>query len=177
MSDIQKPKPLKYIFFWSADGANGIYSQWYRSPFEEKGITFMYAETYMMYHKAMAFNNENTANQILITKSPSQIKKLGRLVKNFDEEKWNAIKKNIVINANYLKFTQNENLKASILRTDPDVKFVEASPYDRVWGIGFSERDALYHKANWGQNLLGEALNEVRNRILFSENQKKLQNT
>jgi ribA/ribD-fused uncharacterized protein len=169
MSEAQNPKsskPLKYIFFWSADGANGIYSQWHKSQFKENGKTFMYAETYMMYHKALLFNDEKTATRILISKSPAQIKMLGQLVKNFDEEKWDAVKKNIVINANYLKFTQNENLKTAILRTDPESKFVEASPYDRIWGIGFNERDALCNKANWGQNLLGDALNEVRKRIL-----------
>jgi ribA/ribD-fused uncharacterized protein len=46
-----------------------------------------------------------------------------------------------------------------------DRELVEASPEDRIWGIGFTEKDAKENGERWGQNLLGKALVEVRRRI------------
>ena len=43
----------KYLFFW-----NGIYSQWFPSVFKENEIKFIDAEHYMMYKKAIFFNDE-----------------------------------------------------------------------------------------------------------------------
>ena len=64
------------------------------------------------------------------------------------------------------KFIQNEYLLQEILSTD-NLEFVEASPYDTVWGVGLTEDDPLIlNKKNWkGQNLLGIILTEVRNEL------------
>ena len=49
---------------------------------------------------------------------------------------------------------------------------MEASPYDRVWGIGFSEgwvrvdeKKGGVDREAWGENLLGKALMRVRERL------------
>jgi ribA/ribD-fused uncharacterized protein len=91
---------------------------------------------------------------------------LGQEVRGFDEEIWRHHRFGIVVKGNQAKFTQNETLKVFLLNTKARV-LVEASPVDRVWGIGLAEDDP--HATNpekWrGLNLLGFALMKVRVRI------------
>jgi ribA/ribD-fused uncharacterized protein len=94
-------------------------------------------------------------------------KTLGRLVKNYDDKKWNEIRYQIMVNANYYKYSQSEELKELLLNPEFDDKhFVEASPLDGIWGIKCGETEALDDKSNWnGLNLLGKALDEVREKL------------
>jgi ribA/ribD-fused uncharacterized protein len=99
-------------------------------------------------------------------RDPKEIKALGRKVKGFDETLWNKVKYSIVLNGNFLKFTQNPSLREFILSTGDDI-LVEASPYDAVWGIRMSANDEnATNPMKWrGTNLLGFALMEVRDEI------------
>jgi ribA/ribD-fused uncharacterized protein len=116
-----------------------------------------------MYHKAILFNDKETAELILNTKEPRKQKNLGRLVKNFDEHIWDQHKEKIVYNGNYLKFSQDEDLKEYLCDTDP-YELVEANKYDRIWGIGMFAHDPnILDTSKWGQNLLGKTLMKVRN--------------
>lgn len=149
---------------------NGEFSQWYPAPIYEpyNDKVFNCCEQFMMAAKAGLFNDETTRNLIMNTKSPREQKKLGRIVKNFDEAVWNYHCKNVVYQANLLKFTQHKELLKLILSFDYDTTFVEASPYDKIWGIGFAEThpDAL-ERSKWkGTNWLGQAITDVRNNIL-----------
>lgn len=68
---------------------------------------------------------------------------------------------------NWHKFLHSEDaaeLKRQLLATG-DKLLVEASPYDRIWGVGFGAANADQNRANWGLNLLGKALMRVRLRI------------
>jgi ribA/ribD-fused uncharacterized protein len=100
-------------------------------------------------------------------KNPKMAKTLGRLVKNYDDKKWNEIRYQIMVNANYYKYSQSEELKELLLNPEFDDKhFVEASPLDGIWGIKCGETEALDDKSNWnGLNLLGKALDEVREKL------------
>jgi ribA/ribD-fused uncharacterized protein len=118
----------------------------------------------MMYHKAVLFGDTDVAGQILTTDNPAAVKKLGRLVHNFDEAQWKAHGSDIVLRGNLLKFTQNPDLKALLLATGDKI-LVEASPYDKIWGIGRTEANAMANKDSWGLNLLGDALVEVRKQL------------
>lgn len=69
---------------------------------------------------------------------------------------------------NYYKFTQDEELKRVLLDTG-DRELVEASPRDRIWGVGFGAKNAEKSRGKWGLNLLGQALMEVRDRIRREE--------
>jgi predicted NAD-dependent protein-ADP-ribosyltransferase YbiA (DUF1768 family) len=71
-----------------------------------------------------------------------------------------------VTQGTYHKFTISddaENLRRMLLATG-ERELVEASPSDRIWGVGFAERDAQRNRHRWGQNLLGRALMDVRTR-------------
>lgn len=149
-----------HLFFWrDAD----VFSQWYPSPFTAAGVTFPTAEHYMMYKKAMAFDDKEIANKILTAKYPKEVKELGRKVKNFDEAHWDAVKESVVTLGSILKFNSSEKLMNTLLDTG-DLILVEASPYDKIWGIGLEEMDPrVLDESKWqGQNLLGICLMNAR---------------
>ena len=155
-----------HYYFW-----NTIYSQWYMSKhkdylFEENGVKFITAEHYMMYHKAMIFNDIQIANKILNTVHPGAVKKLGRMVKDYDDKIWSQRRFDIVVQGNLLKFSQNEDLLKDLVK-HKNLIFVEASPQDKIWGIGLHyEDDRVLDESEWqGENLLGKAINEVIDKL------------
>lgn len=122
---------------------------------------------YMMVQKALLFSDASTASLMLATTDPAQHKALGRVVENFDEEVWDANKERIVEEENWWKFTRSEDgveMCRRLLETG-EREIVEASPFDRVWGVGFNEGVAGRNTGRWGQNLLGRALERVRGRL------------
>lgn len=141
----------------------GPFSQWYQSAFMVDGIVYVTAEQYMMAMKAEYFGDEKAKNQIMLTTSPSEQKAIGRMVKNFNAEAWDAVSRDYVYKGNLAKFGQNLSLKIELMATG-NKEFVEASPYDKVWGVGLGEDDPkILDKANWlGKNWLGETLMKVR---------------
>lgn len=68
-----------------------------------------------------------------------------------------------MIRGNREKFLQNDDLKQFLLSTGDKV-LVEASPTDRIWGIGLGKNNPVaLDPAKWrGRNLLGFALMTVR---------------
>lgn len=163
----------EFLFFWghqpSKDGSiiKSCFSQWWISEFVEDKISYYSAEQYMMAKKAVLFHDIEIQNLIIETNDPKECKKLGRKVSNFDEELWNANKYEIVKQANFLKFSQNISLKEFLMGTGQKV-IVEASPYDRVWGIGLTQDNPkASNPMQWnGENLLGFVLMEVRDTLL-----------
>lgn len=153
----------QFTFFW-----NGPFSQWHLSDFTVNDITFNCAEQYMMYEKAMLFEDYDTAVKILETDAPRKQKALGRTVSNFDPDQWNKVARDIVFAGNVAKFTQNDQLKEVLLETKGTI-LVEASPYDKVWGIGLKQNDprSLNRKTWRGTNWLGEVLTNVRDSNLL----------
>ena len=148
----------QYLFFWQ-----GPFSQWFRSNFTVGGITFNTCEQYMMYHKALLFDDNEIAKQILKTNDPKTQKALGRKVKKFDMAYWNEHCLQIVFRGNHAKFSQNKRLYDMLMNTSPSL-LVEASPFDQIWGIGIDEKTALMTPAEqWpGTNWLGKTLVNLR---------------
>lgn len=129
--------------------------------FEENGVGFITAEHYMMYYKALVFGDLEIADKILKTVHPRDVKRLGRLVKNYDDSIWDEKRFNVVVNGNILKFSQNPELLED-LKKYKDKIFVEASPEDTIWGISLHYDDRVLDELLWqGQNLLGKAINRV----------------
>lgn len=154
----------------------------------------------MMVQKARLFQDEDIAKQMLDTTDPKLHKALGRKVKGFDDKVWDermvspacfvspcyvlsavrylracaTDKLRIVEEGNYHKFTISddaENLRGMLMATG-ERELVEASPRDRIWGVGFAEKNACKNRHKWGENLLGKALVNVRERLRKEEEAK-----
>ncbi|KAJ7136121.1 DUF1768-domain-containing protein [Mycena epipterygia] len=178
-----------YTFFWSTNHVNGWASQWYRAPFTatvsmdgvDQEITFLSNEHWMMLQKAMLFSDMDVAHEVLSIDGTSKsdmarVKALGRKVKEFKEDVWVQHRERIVTEGTVHKFRQNEDLKEKLFATG-ETMIVEASPFDKIWGIGCSEANAISRGGNkWGLNLLGKALVEAR-RVLREEAGEKSRDT
>lgn len=148
------------VLFWrTAD----VYSNWHPSPFIEDGVSFANAEQYLMWRKAKLFGDEEMAARMLATTNPKTLKDLGRKVKGYDEAMWERARLSVMVQGCLHKFGQSPLLKATLLGTGQKL-LVEASPYDKIWGIGLEEEDPrCLDTARWqGRNLLGEALMTAR---------------
>lgn len=158
----------QFSFFW-----RGPFSQWHKSKFTVNGIEYVTAEQFMMAEKARLFGDMDICDEILSTSNPKKQKALGRKVKDFNPALWDKHKFSIVYLGNYAKFTQNPELKNVLLNTG-DTTMVEASPLDKIWGIGLAEEDTkASDRTQWkGENLLGKVLDAVRARIRCEEYQK-----
>lgn len=154
------------ICFHDPDEENGYLSNWYPSRFRVDGITFTSMEQYMMYQKAICFHDAEVADQILETDDAAQIKALGRLVRNYNDNHWSGIRQIVVYEGSYAKFSQNEGLKERLLSTGSSL-LAECAVRDRIWGIGLSMHDPnRLDRAKWnGQNLLGYTLMTVREKL------------
>ena len=165
-------KPVKTVFFWKIDEPNGCFSNWYPSPFVLDDERFANVEQYMMAKKAKLFDDDATLQTIMNTESPADCKRLGRRVKGFDSLRWDAEKYGILMTGNLEKFRQNPDLGKKLMDTGEAV-LAEASPKDRIWGIGMDADEAgTTDPKDWpGQNLLGMVLMEVRD-MLRKENRQ-----
>lgn len=166
----KKKEKLEFLFFWGHTMKDEItkacFSQWFPLEFEEEGIVYKTAEHYMMAGKAKLFNDQEVLEQVLNAETPNEAKSLGRKVKDFDPQLWDEHKYEIVKQGNLLKFSQNVGLREFLLSTEDKI-LVEASPYDKIWGIGMLETDPkAQDPSQWdGENLLGFALMEVRDEL------------
>jgi len=166
---LDEGQTARFLFFWghrpAKDGriTKSCFSQWYEAPFQVAEVTYPSAEHYMMAAKAALFGDDQSRERILAATTPGAAKALGRKVVGFEEEVWAQERMRIVVDANLGKFGQDAHLSDFLLNTGDQV-LVEASPVDRVWGIGLAADDPdANHPARWrGLNLLGFALMEVR---------------
>lgn len=167
------------IYFWrETEEPYGWMSQWYAYAMRDNGpdnssnIVYPTAEHYMMYQKAKLFGDDKIAGEVVVAGArlhPRKIKDLGRKVVGFDERTWVAERERIVQEGTWLKMTgpaHGGQVKlGELLLGTGDRELVEASPFDRVWGVGFRAKDAEKNRERWGLNLLGKALMAVRERL------------
>ena len=154
------------ICFHNPEEQNGYLSNWYHSVFTVDEITFSSMEQYMMYEKAILFQDYQTADKILSTDDVAEIKALGRMVQHFDEEIWREKREKIVHKGVLQKFLQNPELAEKLLETGEQM-IAECAVKDKIWGIGLSMGDEeRFCVDKWkGQNLLGQILMQVRAEI------------
>jgi ribA/ribD-fused uncharacterized protein len=152
-----------FTFFWRN---RSPFSNWYPSVFTHNGVTYTRGEQYMMHMKALMFGDLEIAARIMETDDPAVHKALGRQVKGYVDAVWAAKRVDIMVEGLTSKFSQNSRLKETLLATG-DTEIVEASPVDRIWGIGLEESDPrALDKSKWlGQNLLGITLMRVRDEL------------
>ncbi|WP_414930703.1 NADAR family protein [Streptomyces sp. SHP 1-2] len=163
---------VRYLCFWGhrpeRDGApgRGCLSQWWPAPFTVDGVEYPTAEHWMMAAKARLFGDAEAERRVLAAAHPAEAKRAGRLVRGFDEAVWRRERFRVVTEGGVHKFGADPALRAYLLSTGDRV-LVEASPVDRIWGIGLSADDpAACDPHRWrGENLLGFALMAARDRL------------
>jgi ribA/ribD-fused uncharacterized protein len=169
---IARGERVKYLHFWGhsarKDGRLGAscFSQWWPSPFTVDGVEYATAEHWMMAGKARLFGDVGAERRAIAATSPAAAKRTGRLVRDFEEPVWARERFALVVAGSVHKFGQDPALREFLLGTGERV-LVEASPLDRIWGIGLAADDERAHDpARWrGLNLLGFALMEARERL------------
>ncbi|WP_043733904.1 NADAR family protein [Streptomyces zinciresistens] len=172
IQEVRAGAGVKYLHFWGhrplADGRLGAscLSQWWPSPFTVDSVAYATAEHWMMAEKARLFGDAEGERRVLAAEHPSRAKKAGRLVRGFDDAVWERERFRIVVEGSVHKFSADPELADFLLRTGDRV-LVEASPVDRVWGIGLAAGDdGAGDPLRWrGPNLLGFALMEARERL------------
>ena len=161
----------KFVFFWG----DKPFTNFTQCPeLTYLGIKWKSTEQAFMWIKAVEFKDFETAQKIREAPTPAAAKALGRKVKPFDAEHWSKVSYNYMKQLVDIKFRTNPKfLKALLNPLFNGKEFVEASPYDRVWGIGFREGEAElnWYRKKWGENRLGKILTELRDKYL-----KELQN-
>ena len=166
MTDSNRNVPV--VYFWGHTPnpkkmTAACLSQWYDCWLEVDGVQYHTTEQYMMASKARLFGDEEVLKEIMEATTPFDYKKLGRKVRGFEASVWDARKYEMVVEGNKAKFSQNPALKEFLLSTGDSV-LAEASPYDKIWGIGLDREQAEKGSVRqWqGENLLGCALMDVR---------------
>lgn len=154
------------ICFHNPDEEYGWLSNWYLSDFKVDDVSFSSMEQYMMYQKAIVFEDFKTAEEILRTQNVAIIKQYGRQVSNYNDVIWNGIRQIVIYKGLLAKFSQNETLCDNLRNTGSAI-LAECAVMDRIWGIGLSMKDPNRFDMNkWnGQNLLGFALMQVREQL------------
>ncbi len=154
--------PLSFTFFW-----RGPLSNWHKSTFDgllwdDVARRFCTTEQWMMSAKALLFSDLDALQAIMATNDPKEQKALGRRVSGFNKAEWDLHARNLVYAGCSYKFEQNPRLKEILLATKGVL--AEASPYDKVWGIGLDEKDPrARNPGQWqGTNWLGQVLMHVR---------------
>lgn len=162
------------IYFYShTRGKHNYMSNFYPCNFiDTNEISFHCSEQYLMYQKCLLFDAENDTmlKKILAEKEPAKIKALGRKVKNYNDGVWDEFRYQIMVDGLYLKFSQNPQIGEQLCATYPNMLY-EAAPNDNIWGIGMCAKEAITKdESEYGTNLLGKALMNVREQLLTNTN-------
>lgn len=146
------------IYFWGS-----IFSNFFFMPIRYKGIKFPTTEHAFMWEKANYFDDKIIANMILDIPHPNGAKSLGREIKNYNDKEWSKVRYDYMLEVNRVKWKM---LKDVLVLTENKI-IVEASPTDRIWGVGLSqENPKILDQSNWlGENLLGKVIMQIRDEL------------
>lgn len=159
----------QYVFFWNGD----VFSNFHPCQFIVNGVKYVNSEQYFMAQKALFFEDKESYNKIMKEHNPHECKKIGRRVKNFNAELWDGASYAIMKEGVMAKFSQNPHLKQKMIFFQ-NQEFVEASPFDAIWGVKMGENDPnIENKEKWcGLNKLGQIMTEVRDFLKKELNMK-----
>ena len=163
-----------FVFFWKVIKDTKIgpacLSQWDRHAFVIDGVYYRHVAQFMMAAKARVFNDDAAYNKIMDATSLVDMKRAERAIAGYDDKRWCASRFDAAVRGNFAKFSQYDELKEYLLSTGKSV-LVAADPKDKLWGIGLdAETAAKIPEENWpGQNLLGQALMRVREKLLYGD--------
>ena len=167
----------KYVFFYGSFLSNFARCK-FTWEYMGESHEFFCTEQAFMWAKARFFNDPVMSKAILDEKDdPMECKHCGRWVQGYDDGKWAEVRYDIMRDVNFARFSQCAYHRNKILDPEFDGKtFVEASPSDGIWGIKMGIKDeGILDERNWkGQNLLGKALTEVRERLLALQDEDEV---
>jgi ribA/ribD-fused uncharacterized protein len=156
------PAPTQ-LGFWRETEPLGFCSNWHPTGFDFRGTHFATGEHRMMWQKACLMGDAGKAAQIPSAPTPRKAKELGGEVKPYDGALWDAVREQLVYYGVREKFLAND-LERNLLLSTGSALLAEASPYDKVWGVGMTADDPRFsNPAKWeGENLLGRACMRAR---------------
>lgn len=157
----------QFVFFWREFAQNGWMSNWSKHSVTENEITYPTVEHFFVAEKARTFGDEESLLRILNSKTPAEAKRIGSQVRGYEEATWFKTRQDVMLRGLKLKVSQHPSIAEQLRATSPRI-IAEASPYDKIWGIGCSQSDARARNPyEWpGHNLLGEAWMRVRDALL-----------
>ena len=162
------PGPL--LFF----GKDQVLSNFYDAPFRIDGVRYFCSEQFYMSEKAIYFGDGETRDKIMRAVSAPKVKRLGKRVEGFDEDRWGEVKLDVMRKALHAKFTQNAGMRLFLKMTFPRI-LAEASPVDTFWGIGLSKHDPRARVVGYwqGQNWMGRLLAELRAELIREDRREE----
>lgn len=154
------------VLFHGADESKGEYrnfSNMSQHPIDVDGVRYPTVEHYFQAMKAKEFEDTEMLDKIVKAKTPKAVKAMGKKVKNFVKEVWDAKRDEIMRTGVRSKFIQHPELRKQLLETG-DRQIGEADARNLYWGIGTAvTSEKSKHPDKWrGQNKMGKLLMELR---------------
>ena len=153
------------IIFGGIHSSFNFLSNFYCSSVAYNGIEFDDVERAYQYSKAVKFNDCNTSERIICSRSPSAAKRLGASVKNFNTQDWDNVKEEIMLEILRIKFAPNTDLAAKLTATAQ--KTIAEAGQSTTYSIGMSlNHKDLFKTEKWSKNVLGKLLMKVREELI-----------
>lgn len=139
------------------DGDNAYLSNFYPASFVWNGIVWHHSEG--AYQAAKTLDRSERL-KIADVRSPAVAKRMGKaLVCRTD---WASVKREVMYQVVYAKFTQNPELRAKLINTG-HVELQEGNTWgDRIWGV-------CPPGSGNGSNWLGQVLMDIRNEFRIDD--------
>ena len=171
LPDQLHPRQLCYKTDDNTYAFGGLYSEycsfsnWKLVKFTYNNKPFTSSEQAYFYTMALKSKDFNTADKIITTTSPREIKLLGKNIKGFNVHSWNKNKGEVMLDILRCKFSQNADLKQDLINTG-DKKLVESgrSAYYAA-GLSLMDKNILDSAKYTGKNKLGEFLQTIRQEL------------
>jgi len=154
------------VLFHGADESKGEYrflSNMSEYRIDVDGVSYPTVVHYYQAMKAKEFKDDEIYEKILKAKTAKASKALGKKVKGFVQEVWDAKRDEVMKTGVRAKFVQHPELNKKLQETDERMIGL-ANAREKYWGIGTSETsEKSKHPEKWpGQNKLGKLLMELR---------------
>jgi len=135
--------------------------------FNYEGKSFNCAEQALMYHKALKFDDDSTANKIMNQQDPRAQKREGYHISNFVANTWNKTQDDLMSRILLAKFSQVDTARHHLQKTGSRT-ICECNPSDMYWGTGMKLNDkySLCSQSWKGENRLGKLLENLRSKLV-----------
>lgn len=161
------------VLFHGADESKGEFrnfSNMSQHTIEVDGVQYPSVEHYFQAMKAKEFKDDEMFDKIVKAKTGKAVKAMGKKIKNFVKEVWDAKRDEVMRLGVRSKFIQHPELRKQLLETG-DRQIGEADARNLYWGIGTAETsEKSKHPEKWrGQNKMGKLLMELRQEFRSQE--------